>query len=242
MSYPYRIPIQLSNQQQNVSFQSCPQPIVSQDPIKTLSPISTTSNNIDDSSNNNNYLSNEDIALLSYFLGDDLDQDIEAESPRSSTSSEAYTSSFEPKSVDNSQQCGDYHSVAISPNETVSSPSKKTSSSVSCTCRKSGCNKLYCNCFRAGLSCSGNCSCTSCLNTSINVVVNSKKLQSKQQQMSKQSCQCRRTSCLKNYCACFNSGKHCTDECRCTSCYNFVGSEKLAVKRIVESYNKDMGK
>lgn len=35
---------------------------------------------------------------------------------------------------------------------------------VHCNCRKNGCIKKYCECFRAGVSCTGRCSCLDCGN------------------------------------------------------------------------------
>ena len=36
--------------------------------------------------------------------------------------------------------------------------------SISCTCSKSGCNKKYCECFKAGKYCNEKCRCLNCLN------------------------------------------------------------------------------
>lgn len=34
----------------------------------------------------------------------------------------------------------------------------------SCNCKKSGCNKKYCECYGAGIKCSAACKCSSCKN------------------------------------------------------------------------------
>lgn len=36
---------------------------------------------------------------------------------------------------------------------------------ISCICKKSKCNKNYCNCYKSGQQCSKNCSCLDCQNT-----------------------------------------------------------------------------
>ena len=45
------------------------------------------------------------------------------------------------------------------------SPSSDSSETIMCTCKKSKCLKLYCQCFAASQMCSGQCRCVSCLNT-----------------------------------------------------------------------------
>ena len=40
--------------------------------------------------------------------------------------------------------------------------------SISCTCSKSGCNKKYCECFKAGKNCNEKCRCLNCLNRNKN--------------------------------------------------------------------------
>jgi len=41
-----------------------------------------------------------------------------------------------------------------------------------CTCTKSGCNKKYCECYKAGKKCNDKCRCLNCLNT-LNILSNS---------------------------------------------------------------------
>ena len=41
-----------------------------------------------------------------------------------------------------------------------------------CTCTKSGCNKKYCECYKAGKKCNDKCRCLNCMNTS-NILNNS---------------------------------------------------------------------
>lgn len=34
------------------------------------------------------------------------------------------------------------------------------------------------------------------------------------------TCNCKRSKCLKKYCECFIMGKNCTDKCKCINCKN----------------------
>ena len=45
------------------------------------------------------------------------------------------------------------------------SPSSEESDTIMCTCKKSKCLKLYCQCFSASQMCHGQCRCNTCLNT-----------------------------------------------------------------------------
>ncbi|DBA66867.1 TPA: hypothetical protein ACH3X2_002000 [Trebouxia sp. C0005] len=102
-----------------------------------------------------------------------------------------------------------------------------------CTCKKSRCLKLYCECFAAGVFCD-NCLCTNCCNTveAASLVVEAKqnivkarpsafdpKVINATQQHSK-GCNCRKSRCLKKYCECFQAGVLCTEACRCLDCHN----------------------
>ncbi|XP_039045432.1 protein tesmin/TSO1-like CXC 3 isoform X1 [Hibiscus syriacus] len=122
-----------------------------------------------------------------------------------------------------------------------------------CNCKRSKCLKLYCDCFAAGLYCIEPCSCLDCFNKPIheNVVLETRKqIESRNPQAfapkvvrstdgvldswgetsntpasarHKRGCNCKRSSCLKKYCECFQGGVGCSPSCRCEGCKNSFG-------------------
>lgn len=44
-------------------------------------------------------------------------------------------------------------------------------------------------------------------------------------------CRCKKSSCLKKYCECFEAGVMCSTKCKCLDCLNFVGSQALIDRR-----------
>jgi len=46
----------------------------------------------------------------------------------------------------------------------VPEPDNEIDIKLSCTCKKTKCNKKYCTCFAAGLKCGRDCSCEDCVN------------------------------------------------------------------------------
>ena len=109
-----------------------------------------------------------------------------------------------------------------------------------CSCKKSHCLKLYCECFKKLGYCQS-CSCPNCLNNekfeevrqeSINhlkcknkhafqsVVIIENNNSSTQVKKHIKGCKCVNSSCQKNYCECYQYGLSCTDSCKCLNCKN----------------------
>jgi hypothetical protein len=113
----------------------------------------------------------------------------------------------------------------------------------SCSCPRSRCIKLYCECFQEGRMCSGSCSCKKCKNTAEESGPNGLRtkaingiLARNPRAFSKDStnisiatvkppqdellCRCVKSQCLKLYCDCFQSGQTCGQFCMCVNCAN----------------------
>ncbi|KAL5197229.1 hypothetical protein ABZP36_000741 [Zizania latifolia] len=133
-----------------------------------------------------------------------------------------------------------------------------------CSCKKSKCLKLYCECFAAGVYCCEPCSCQGCLNKPIHeeIVLSTRKqiefrnplaFAPKVIRMSdvgqdtgedpnntpasarhKRGCNCKKSSCLKKYCECYQGGVGCSSNCRCESCKNTFGKRDAAVSTETE--------
>jgi hypothetical protein len=119
------------------------------------------------------------------------------------------------------------HKLEHAQHETISSTSNIKKKKSGCTCKKTKCLKMYCECFSSGKMCTPECSCHGCSNDhnhldSINKAKSNikMKLLSASKQNQGKGCSCKRSQCQKKYCECFNSGIACGLDCRCEDCAN----------------------
>jgi hypothetical protein len=129
-----------------------------------------------------------------------------------------------------------------------------------CTCPKSKCIALYCDCFKAGRRCNPkSCGCVDCKNTVAESGPEGARTKAIRSILARNPrafvtagignaartaapgeafCNCIRSRCLKLYCTCFQSGKVCTESCTCIGCYNTdsdtSGERQLAIQLCLE--------
>lgn len=141
--------------------------------------------------------------------------------------------------------------LRISPHTTTADTTTTNSTSTGgdgklpkpCSCPRSQCIKLYCDCFQSGRFCSSECSCKSCKNKASengptglrtraiqNILARNPFAFRKDKDILEKlnnrapgiNCRCVRSQCLKLYCDCFQAGQICGDNCLCVKCMNTV--------------------
>ena len=129
---------------------------------------------------------------------------------------------------------------ATSPSQ-IESAHRDDVSTMGCTCKKTKCLKLYCQCFAVKIYCAGNCRCLGCHNTmrydaerqeAIRIIIsrNPSAFDVKFQKHNlpayakvlshKTGCKCRKSACMKKYCECYAGSVKCSAACRCVGCKN----------------------
>ncbi|KAG7361549.1 Tesmin/TSO1-like CXC domain protein [Nitzschia inconspicua] len=129
-----------------------------------------------------------------------------------------------------------------------------------CSCPKSKCVALYCDCFKAGRRCNpSSCSCLNCKNTveesgpdgarskAIQAILtrnpraftNPGNSSANKLPPGEQACNCIRSRCLKLYCTCFQKRKACDPSiCTCVGCLNTEddssGMRQIAIETTLE--------
>lgn len=153
--------------------------------------------------------------------------------PRSQRRSKALTS---PASV---QPTNSTMEIEIPEPPKTRTRGKASAQKTRCTCRKTKCLKLYCECFATTGFCGPKCRCEDChnketLNELRQLIISEtvgknplafkskfKKVDEKNiKKLHSRGCNCKKTGCVKNYCECFHAGIGCSPLCKCEGCKN----------------------
>ncbi len=151
------------------------------------------------------------------------------------------------QSLSNSEDnSGDEQSSGPRSDDENGSPGRDDlSNHIGCTCKKSLCLKLYCQCFASSTMCSASCRCVACKNTPKCDIARNEAIRSillrnpnafdtkfkpstggKSSKVThKLGCKCRKSACLKKYCECYSADVKCSSNCRCVGCRNMPNSD-----------------